>query len=169
MREKLFELFKNNRKICLIIILLWTSLVYGNIFPNEFVVDDKHFIVNWPMIRDLSNWPQFFGSKSQPIGEEGVYSPLKTCIHALNYHLWGLKPFGHHLVTIITHLLGTFFVYKIALFLSKNNFTAFLCGLFFGLHPVHVEAHQSSYSQCRYAGCCFLYYLFLLLYYGHAK
>ncbi|MBU1995731.1 MAG: tetratricopeptide repeat protein, partial [Candidatus Omnitrophica bacterium] len=113
---------------------------FSNSLGNEFIVDDSLFIVDWPLIQDLNNFPEFFGPHNQPVGEEGVYSPLKTCLHAFNYNMWGLNVFGHHVVGLLIHLIGTIFVFKIALRLTANVPAAFLCGLFFGIHPVHVEA-----------------------------
>ena len=125
---------------CLSIIVIATIVVYSNSLGNDFIVDDFLFIVDWPLIQGWGNWGDFFGAHNQPAGEEGVYSPLKTCFHALNYNLWGLNVFWHHLAGLIIHLVGTIFAYKIALRLTSGVIVSLLCGLFFGIHPVHVEA-----------------------------
>ena len=130
----------NNQLICIVIIVIATIAAFSNSLGNEFIVDDFLFIVDWPLIQDWSNFSEFFGSHNQPVGEEGVYSPLKTCVHAINYNLFGLNVFWHHVVGLFIHLIGTIFAFKIALRLTSNVAVAFLCGLFFGIHPVHVEA-----------------------------
>lgn len=130
----------NNQLICVAIILIATIAAFSNSLGNEFIVDDFLFIVDWPLIQDWGNFSGFFGPHNQPVGEEGVYSPLKTCLHALNYNLFGLNVFWHHFFGLFVHLLGTVFIFKIALRLTSDMAVAFLCGLFFGIHPVHVEA-----------------------------
>jgi len=147
-------------KIALCVIFILTAAVYGNAFFNGFIVDDHLFIVDWPLIKNLENFPQFFGSHNQPQGEEGVYSPIKTCIHALNYHFFGLNPLGYHFVALFIHLLGTAFVYRISLLLTRNYTAAFLSGLFFGIHPVHVEAITSLTGSVDTLGVVFLFISF---------
>jgi len=157
MMKNLINSISHKPKILVFILLLWTSLVYVNSFNNTFVIDDQIFIVDWPLIKNLNNLPEFFGSNNQPEGEEGVYSPLKTCFHALNYHLWGLNPIGHHLVALLIHIIGTLFVYRLSILLTNNSITAFLCGLFFGLHPIHVEAVTFLTASIDTLGVVFLY------------
>ena len=135
-----FNSVLSNQFICIFIIVLAAIAAFSNSLGNEFIVDDLIFIVDWPLIQDLHNFTEFFGQHNQPVGEEGVYSPLKTCLHALNYNLWGMNVFGHHLFGLLIHLIGTVFVFKIAFRLTSNMPASFLCGLFFGIHPVHVEA-----------------------------
>ena len=146
-----------HRAIGLGIILLCTVIVYSNTFKNDFIIDDYSFIVDWPLIQDLGNLPEFFGSNNQPKGEEGVYSPIKTFFHALNYNVWGLDPFGYHFVALIIHLLGTLLVYRISYQLASNGSVAFLCGLLFGLHPVHVEAITFLTASIDTLGIIFLF------------
>lgn len=147
----------HNKAVALGIIIFFTTLAYGNTFKNEFVIDDYLFIIDWPLIQHFSNVPQFFGPESQPKGEEGVYSPLKTCFHAINYHLWGLNPFGYHLVALFIHLLGTIFVFLISLRLTVKMDIAFLSGLLFGVHPVHVEAITFLTASIDTLGVVFMF------------
>jgi len=157
MAKKIIKILVNHQAISISVILLFTVLVYSNTFKNDFIVDDYSFIVDWPLIQDLGNLPEFFGPNNQPKGEEGVYSPIKTCFHALNYNLWGLNPFGYHLVALIIHLFGTLLVYRISYQLVLNGSVAFLCGLLFGLHPIHVEAITFLTASIDTLGIVFLF------------
>jgi len=135
-----YVLIFKNRPLGLSAIVLMTTLAFSNIFQNSFLLDDYAFIVDWPLIQDLKNVPRFFVNFIPPGGQADVYSPLKTFFHALNFHFWGINLDGHHFTSILIHLLGTFFVYRLTLLLVQNRPIAFLTGLLFGLHPVHVEA-----------------------------
>jgi len=143
-------------------ITLLAFLAYLNIFRNDFALDDYSFIVRWPLIQDMRNFPLFFGNQNQPWGEEGIYSPLKTFFHAVNYQLWGLNPVGHHVVSILVHVGATILVYFIALHITKNNLIAFLSSLFFGLHPAHVEAITFMTASVDMIGSLFFFLSFLL-------
>ena len=58
----------------------------------------------------------------------------------VNYMLFGLNATWWHLTTILVHLGATFMVYLLARRLLKDQWTALITALIFGLHPVHIEA-----------------------------
>jgi len=144
----------------LLVIGALTILAFSSIFPNKFVLDDFDYIVNWPLIQDWKNLPRFFIGFSPPEGQDGIYSPLKTLFHALTYHLFGLRPLGYHVVSLFIHLAGTYFVYRIILFLTKENCAAFLGGLFFGLHPAPTEIIFNITGSIDALGVVFLFAAF---------
>ena len=98
--------------IALTVIFLITFVAYSNSFHNPFFMDDLSYIVNWSLIKDWSNLPQFFIGYTPPDGQEGIFSPLKTLMHAVNYSLFGLEPFGHHVFAFSSYLMAIFFIYK---------------------------------------------------------
>lgn len=128
-----------------------------NIFGNQFVMDDHDFIVNWPLIQDWGNFWKFFVDYVPLPRQAGIYSPLKTVFHAINYSLFGLEPFGYHVVSLLIHFSGIFFVYNLSLHLSKDNFVAFIAGSFFAVHPVQVEAITYMTASVDMIGIVFLF------------
>ena len=154
--QKLFELSQNESK-SLAVIFCFTILAYSNIFQNQFILDDFDYIVDWPLIQDWKNFPTFFLGYIPPPGQEGIYSPLKTFFHALNYHLFGLNPSGYHIVSILIHGLGILCVYKISALLTNNQRLAFVASLIFGLHPVQVEAITYMTASVDMIGIVFLF------------
>jgi tetratricopeptide (TPR) repeat protein len=85
-----------------------TVLVYLPALQNEFVTwDDNLYVYDNPQIRSLGislfKWA-FLGF------HVGNWHPLTWLSHALDYALWGLNPFGHHLTSVIFHGLNTFLV-----------------------------------------------------------
>jgi len=150
----------NNRLYSIFVILLLTLAAYSNIFPNEFVLDDFDFIVDWPLIQDWKNLPQFFLGYTPPSGQEGIFSPFKTLVHAINYHLFGLNPFGHHVFSIFVHLAAVYFVYQLSFHFTKNRTATFLSTLFFGLHPVHAGVVGNMTGSVDVLGIVFLFISF---------
>lgn len=149
-----------NQKKSLIIICVLTALSFSNIIFNSFILDDFDFIVNWSLIKDLSNFPRFFVGYFTPDGQEGIYSPLRTLFFAVNYFFCGMNPIGYHLVSIIIHLAGTIAVYMITSLLVQNRIISFITALFFGLHPVHVESVTSITGSIDTIGVVLLFYSF---------
>src|SRR3989338_6941211 len=115
------------------IIIVLVLAAFRNIFQNGFIMDDYDFIVHWPLIQDWSHLYRFFVWYIPPDGQLGIYSPLKTLFHALNYHLFGSNPFGYHVVSLIIHLISVFFVYRIAESLTRQPLAALISALLFSL------------------------------------
>jgi tetratricopeptide (TPR) repeat protein len=113
----------------------------------------------------------------------GNWHPLTWISHAFDYAVWGLNPFGHHLTSVLFHVLNTFLVALLAVKLIEAYRTdkdrgdhegisvsqtpvllaGIVTGLLFGLHPLHVEsvAWISERKDVLYA---FFFLLALLAY-----
>lgn len=88
---------------------------------NLFVaLDDYAYIVNNPNIRTLG-WKTVVWSFSSFY--EGNWHPLTMLSLALDFHYWGLNPFGFHLTNIIIHCCSVF----CSVFLFSNLFKAYTC------------------------------------------
>jgi tetratricopeptide (TPR) repeat protein len=152
------------------------SLSYNNaVWGAALLVASITFIVYLPALNnDFVNWDDFtYVSKNHEIrsidlgflkwGFTAVVSsnwhPLTMFSHALDYALWGLDPWGHHLTSIIFHSVNTLLVFILVVWLLgyaragetgiSNDFAgpgkkALIAGivtaLLFGIHPVHVES-----------------------------
>ena len=140
-----------------LVIFLGTFAAYSNIFGNQFVMDDHDFITGWPLIQDWNNFFRFFVHYIPPDGQGGIYSPFKTIIHAVNYHLFGQNPFGYHVVSLLIHAAGIIFVYRICKQLTLSLPVSFASAFFFGIHPVQTEAITYMTASVDMAGVVFLF------------
>ena len=147
-----------NTKIYLAaVVSLVTVLCYFTALRNGFVEwDDNAYILENIHIHSLGltffRWAFFDFYCAN-------WHPLTWISHALDYAVWGLNPFGHHLMNIAFHAVNTFIVVilvvKLLLIwkenLIKNGGSTSLdergvliisgvTGLLFGLHPLHVES-----------------------------
>jgi len=138
--------------IPILIIILLNSASYFNALFGAFVFDDNHMIVNNPLIRDLRNIPAIFSTNVwnfQQGHSSNYYRPMMYVIFSLNYHIFGLNPFGFHLVSVIVHCGVSVVVFLIIRrFLTDHQgrtpllslSPSLMAALLFSSHPIHTEA-----------------------------
>ena len=133
--------------------MLVSCAVYFNALFGDFVYDDKIQVVDNPWIRDIRNIPAIF-SKSVWSFQPGriisnYYRPLMHVGYMFNYHLFGLKPWGFHLVNILFHCgvsVLVFLVIRILLTEHRDSVSPaylsppFIAAMLFVSHPIHTEA-----------------------------
>lgn len=118
-------------------------LVYGNTLGNGFVIDDRAFVEQNPVIRDLANVPRMFTSgfwESTSASVPALYRPLVTLSYALNYAAGGLNPFGYHLVNVLLHVATTLLLFALVYLLSGRTLFSGAVAAVFGLHPIGTES-----------------------------
>lgn len=139
-------MFEKIKPLYLFIILGIVSFgIYANSLQNEFVFDDESVVVNNTSIQSLSNIPKYFTADEgfhKVIGR--YYRPVVSTTYAIDYAIWGLKPFGFHLTNILIHLISSLLLFALLKFMFKNykfGLTgAFIGSLLFAVHPIHTEA-----------------------------
>jgi tetratricopeptide (TPR) repeat protein len=126
-----------SERISLLLLIIIALLPYLNIFQNEFVgYDDQNLIQNNRQIRSLApeNVARMFVPKLR-----GNYQPIRTLSYAVDYALWGPRPFGFHLTNILLHVFTVAGVWLVFRRLLKEP-APFLAAVFFAVHPIHVES-----------------------------
>jgi protein O-mannosyl-transferase len=165
-------------------IALITFAVYLAALRNGFINwDDGSYVYHNSHIRsfDLTflKWA-FFNFYSSN------WHPLTWISHAIDYAVWGLTPWGHHLTSIILHAINTFLLIFLVIRLLKrakgsiissepssflNERTiivaAGVTGLLFGLHPIHVES--VAWVAERKDLICALFYLLSVMMYVRSE
>ena len=147
---KLISFLKQKKLASLLIILALTTLVYSNIFTNQFVWDDPDFYGNWPALYSFRNIPDLLAGEL-PSQHGGVYRPLRSIYQLLIFQSLGGQVttlesgaakniFGYHLISLLIHLAGVIAIYFLVELLTAKRLLAFSSALIFGLHPIHVEA-----------------------------
>jgi len=133
--------------------------VYFNTLYNGFVYDDEAQVLLNHWIRDMKYLPEIFyksvwGFRSANT-TSSYYRPLMHVINMASYHLFGLAPWGFHLVNILFHAGNTVLVFIVTARLFGKSAAMpeegrgetrwlssppFLAALLFATHPVHTEA-----------------------------
>ena len=151
----------NNRFFLSGLIAAFTFVIFLPSVNNEFItLDDPAYVLENDLIKELSveSIREIF---TTPV--VGNYHPLTILTYALEYAVFGSKPFIYHLDNLLLHILNTFLVFWFIFGISKNAIVAGITSLLFGIHPMHVEsvAWVSERKDLLYA--CF--YLAALVFY----
>lgn len=114
----------------------------ANSLGNEFAYDDVHIISENVAIQSLETlpgalvepyWPGRFGR------ELGLWRPTTTLLLGLEWAVAGPDPLLYHLVNVLMHMAATGLVVLVLAELMSLS-AAFVAGVIFAVHPVHVEA-----------------------------
>lgn len=145
-----------------LIIAIISAGVYANTLSNGFVHDDNGQVLENLWITDLKFIPDMFTSsvwsfvKNRTV-VSNYYRPMMHLIYNVTYHIFGLNPWGFHLVNIVIHSLISVMVFIITKRLLEQTAQAFVsqptrtggissvlpafgAALLFATHPVHTEA-----------------------------
>lgn len=160
-----------------LVIVLFSIVIYANSLKNGFVYDDATTIVGNTFIKHLSNLPGLL-SKEIYFSQSGemTYRPVVTFTYFLDYALYGLNPWGFHLTNILLHAINGILLYVFLTFIIspssslkiKSPFSlttnqSLLISLLFVANPVLTEAVNAiSFREDLLA---FLFYIATLILY----
>jgi len=119
-----------------------TFAVYFNSLKSPFIWDDEALIIKNPLIRSPVLSPKILTSDlySGVFATSNFYRPLQTFSYWMDFHLWGLKPFGYHLTNILLQIIVSSLVFILICILVKDWLLAFAVSLFFAVNPLSTEA-----------------------------
>jgi len=158
------KLPENKANLGFLVVLLITLVVFSSSITNDFVNwDDPHNVLENESIKSLSfrSVKNIFTQHLQ--GKYHRVSPLAHLTFAIEYNSFGAQPFIFHLTNLFLHLCNTISVFLLIYALTLNNRTAFIVGILFGIHPIHVE--PVVWISSRMHLLCAFFYLNALLFY----
>lgn len=145
----------------IIIIFLVSFAVYFNTLYNGFVIDDIQQVVNNHLIKDIRYIPEIFSSSVWEFEgrHSNYYRPLIFIIYMVVYYVFGIEPWGFHLVNILFHCSASVIVFLIVSRLMRDSCSEtkphlsltkgcqeelmsapFITAFLFATHPIHTEA-----------------------------
>ena len=71
---------------------------------------------------------------------EANWHPLTWLTHMLDCQLFGLKPAGHHLVSLALHAASSMLLYGILFRMTRAVWPSIVVAALFAVHPLHVES-----------------------------
>jgi tetratricopeptide (TPR) repeat protein len=138
-----FSEFLLKRGVMEVLLCALTALAYVGTLAFGFVYDDEPAIVRDSAVHAWRYVPFYFFPKAfaGPAAKltSGFYRPINLLWLRINHAVFGLNPAWWHLAALAGHLLVTYLVFAVGCKLLGDRKTAFVAGILFGLHPVHVE------------------------------
>ena len=105
---------------------LWAGFIWDDIIFTE-----ERVIRQWSGL-----WSIWFSPAD--IEKEGHYWPIVYTSFWLEHKLWGLAPFGYHLVNVLLHFANCLLVWRLLSRLAVPG--AWAVAAVFAVHPLHVES-----------------------------
>jgi len=123
-------------------LLACATLPYLNILFNGFVHDDDFQLVRNPYVRSFRHLKEIFTTNVWSFLGPAVsnyYRPMMTLGYLITYKIFGLRPYGFHLVSLLLHALVVCLVFALTQRLTGDRVWAFVAGAWFALQPIHSE------------------------------
>jgi protein O-mannosyl-transferase len=154
------------------------AAAFWSILDNPFLNwDDKENFLENPYYRGLG-WRQIWWAWTGV--RIGVYQPLSWMLLEAQYVVWGLDPWGYHLVSLLLHALTSVSLYFVIVMLLRQAgsrsrlasawdgpLSAGLAVLIFAVHPLRTEV--VAWASCQPYLPCALFYVLSVAAYLHAQ
>ena len=114
-------------------IIIAVALVYLPALRGNFVWDDFLLITGNPLLQNASGLLEIWSG-----GRTADYFPLTNTVFWIEHHLFGRNATGYHAVNILLQTANALLVWRLLEQLNIRG--AWLAGLIFGIHPVHVAS-----------------------------
>ncbi len=138
----------------ILIIIVFTYILYGNSIPNFYNIDDYHVIENNAQAaKGISGIPEIFSTLyAEESGLSYGYRPIVRMSFAIDYQFFGNLewfPYINHFINVFLYMLAMVLLYIVLkkIFRKMNPFFPFLITLLFMAHPLHTEVVASLKSR----------------------
>lgn len=115
---------------------------YSSSMRNEFVWDDRNFIMESPYVHDFSRWRELFAHNVGFSGgaRNNFYRPVYSLLNAANFLASGGQSFIFHWTNAFLHAACAALVMTLFFLVARDAFVAFAAALLFAVHPVQTQA-----------------------------
>jgi len=118
---------------------LVTLALYWPATHHDFVnYDDSAYVTGNPHVQQGLTWDNLGWALVSTVRSNWL--PITMLSHMLDCQLFGLKPWGHHLTSVLLHALNTVLVFLFLRNLTGAVWRSALVAALFGWHPMHVES-----------------------------
>lgn len=130
---------KHRSEILISLFLIVTTLiVFWQAHTHDFVsYDDNIYVTENPYVS--AGWTAEGLLWAFTSTHDGHWHPLTWLSHMTDCRLFGLKPEGHHLTSLILHLLNVLMLFFVFRHMTGALFQSAFVAALFALHPLHVE------------------------------
>ncbi len=125
--------FGGRRMLCAILIAGAVLAANFNVLLGDFVWDDHLLTVGNSSIKNLDEWTSLFSQAFL----RAYYRPVVMLSFAIEYAVYGLRPWGFHLTNLLLHLANALLVFLLLDRVSRNSNVALIAAVLFAVHPAN--------------------------------
>lgn len=108
---------------------------------NGFVTyDDPDYVTKNTRIQEGLSLSSIIWAFDPATRVSANWHPLTLLSHMLDCELFGLKPFGHHLTSLILHVANSVLLFVLLRGMTGTLWCSLAVAAWFGVHPAHVES-----------------------------
>ena len=125
--------------ICILLVIA-TFIAYMQVLKYGFITsfDDAAYLTsNWNIKAGLTKESIVWAFSTSYASN---WHPVTWLSHILDYELYGMEPFGHHLTSLIFHITNTLLLFWVLLKMTGALWRSGLVAILFALHPLNVES-----------------------------
>ena len=120
----------------LTVITFWSLKDCGFIsFDDNFYVYDNAYVQSGLNANSIK---QAFSSEL--VEKSGLWHPVTWMSLMLDYQIFGLNPFGFHMVNLLLHVMSTILLFLVFHRMTKSLWPSAFVAALFAIHPLHVES-----------------------------
>lgn len=124
--------------ICLLLALV-TLVTFLPVTGHEFVrFDDPLYVTNNPQVQAGLTGGGLVWALTANVASN--WHPLTLLSHMLDCQLYGMNPRGHHLTSLLLHVVNTVLLFEVLRRMTGSTWRSAAVAALFGLHPTHVES-----------------------------
>ena len=122
-----------------VLLALLTFVVYIRVIHYPFSnYDDGEYVIDNGNIHRGITWPTIRWALTST--EHANWHPVTWLSHALDWQLFGPDPAGHHLTSLLLHVVNVVLLFFFLAKVTKSTAPSFGVAALFALHPVVVES-----------------------------
>ena len=125
--------------ICILLVIA-TFIAYMQVLKYGFITsfDDTEYLTsNWNIKAGLTKESIVWAFSTSYASN---WHPVTWLSHMLDYEFYGLEPFGHHLTSLLFHIINTLLLFGVLLKMTGALWRSGLVAVLFALHPLNVES-----------------------------
>ena len=122
-----------------VLLALATIAIYWPATRCDFInCDDPEYVSDNLHVQEGLNWEGVKWAFLNPVSAN--WHPVTVMSHMLDCQLFGLKPWGHHLINVLFHALNAVMVFALLRQLTGAMWRSLLVAALFAVHPLRVES-----------------------------
>jgi protein O-mannosyl-transferase len=135
------DLKKQERYLILIsaALIAVTGVVFSRVMGCDFTsFDDPDYVTNNVHITSGLTWRNL--GWAFKTGCAGNWHPVTWMSHMLDCQIYGLRPWGHHLTSVLVHITNVLLLFGLFGRMTRAVWPSAVVAALFALHPLHVES-----------------------------